>query len=107
MGAAPVRVVVLEVDITTRTRMVAAGVTATAPGTATVEEETGEVSEVVVEEGSAAETETGTEAGMEDTKKGEKTKEKYTKIAFDVCYERRSFRKKKVLNRHVPEWARG
>jgi len=102
MGAAPVRVVVLEVDITTRTRMEAAGVTATAPGTATVEEGTGEVSEVV-EEGSAAEIETGTEAGMEDTKK---TKEKYTKIAFDVCYERRSYRKKKVLNRHVPEWAR-
>ena len=106
MGAAPVRVVVLEVDITTRTRMVAAGVTVTAPGTATVEEGTGEVSEVV-EEGSAAEIETGTEAGMEDTKKGEKTKERYTKIAFDVCYERRSYRKKKVLNRHVPEWARG
>ena len=103
MGAAPVRVVVLEVDITTRTRMEAAGVTATAPGTATVEEGTGEVSEVV-EEGSAAEIETGTEAGMEDTKK---TEEKYTKIAFDVCYERRSYRKKKVLNRHVPEWARG
>ena len=90
MGAAPVRVVVLEVDITTRTRMEAAGVTATAPGTATVEEGTGEVSEVV-EEGSAAEIETGTEAGMEDTKK---MKEKYTKIAFDVCYERRSFRTK-------------
>ena len=102
MGAAPVRVVVLEADITTRTRMEAAGVTATAPGTATVEEGTGEVSEVV-EEASAAEIETGTEAGMEDTKK---TKEKYTKIAFDVCYERRSYRKKKVLNRHVPEWAR-
>ena len=78
MGAAPVRVVVLEVDITTRTRMEAAGVTATGPGTATVEEETGEVSEVV-EEGSAAEIETGTEAGMEDTKKGEKTKQKNTK----------------------------
>ena len=75
MGAAPVRVVVLEVDITTRTRMVAAGVTATAPGTATVEEETGEVSEVV-EEGSAAEIETGTEAGMEDTKKGEKKRKR-------------------------------
>merc|ERR1711974_195002 len=90
-----------EVDITTRTRTAAAVATATGPGTAIGEEGTGEVSEVVEEEGSAAETETGTEAGMEDTRK-EEIKEKYTKNAFDVL-RTKIFSREKGVNRHVLE----